>query len=370
MAAAHAGAAADSRAARARDPRRRARATRDPRRGHPRGPRRDRDRHERLDAYGRKRRHAHRAREGARPGRRRAPVGRGRCIRDRRGAARVRDHAAPARPTRARRGDRPPRSARGGGRPHGRRRARRGPPALARWNAAHPLFTDGALPEGPPIATGGIDTEAIRVGETSENAGIVRIDARRGVDPGRPARRGAGLRHGRELRLPCARGLRHAHHRRPARAGGVPPRDTRAARQDPRDPRVRAERRRRRSGARGAPGPGRRTRRRRRGLRPGPGRPVDAGRARDGSSALVARARARRGRGGGPTHAHDRRARNGERRSRGAGGRQRSCPAVVPGRDVLIVGPSEGKCLGVDVGALVDAPRGRRGTRPTHDCAS
>jgi uncharacterized membrane protein len=45
------------------------------------------------------------------------------------------------------------------------------------------LFTDGALPDGPPILTGGIETEVVRVGETSENAGIVRIDARRGVDP-------------------------------------------------------------------------------------------------------------------------------------------------------------------------------------------
>jgi uncharacterized membrane protein len=45
------------------------------------------------------------------------------------------------------------------------------------------VFTDGALADGAPIATGGIDVEVVRVGETTENAGIVRIDARRGVDP-------------------------------------------------------------------------------------------------------------------------------------------------------------------------------------------
>jgi len=45
------------------------------------------------------------------------------------------------------------------------------------------VITDGALAHDSPLSTGGIDTEVITVGDDVDNAAIVRIDARRGTDP-------------------------------------------------------------------------------------------------------------------------------------------------------------------------------------------
>ena len=45
------------------------------------------------------------------------------------------------------------------------------------------VITDGALAHDAPIATDGIDTQVVTVGDDVENAAIVRVDARRGADP-------------------------------------------------------------------------------------------------------------------------------------------------------------------------------------------
>jgi len=44
------------------------------------------------------------------------------------------------------------------------------------------IITDGALARDAPIATAGIDTQVVTVGDDVENAAIVRVDARRGAD--------------------------------------------------------------------------------------------------------------------------------------------------------------------------------------------
>ncbi len=45
------------------------------------------------------------------------------------------------------------------------------------------VVTDGALAHEAPLTTSGIDTQVVTVGDAEDNAGIVRIDVRAGIDP-------------------------------------------------------------------------------------------------------------------------------------------------------------------------------------------
>ncbi|HTQ46412.1 MAG TPA: VWA domain-containing protein [Polyangiaceae bacterium] len=45
------------------------------------------------------------------------------------------------------------------------------------------IVTDGALARDEPLAAGGIPTDVLQVGDAEDNAGIVRVDVRSGIDP-------------------------------------------------------------------------------------------------------------------------------------------------------------------------------------------
>lgn len=45
------------------------------------------------------------------------------------------------------------------------------------------IVTDGALAHDEPLSTGGIPTDVLQVGDAEDNAGIVRVDVRSGIDP-------------------------------------------------------------------------------------------------------------------------------------------------------------------------------------------